>query len=57
MPDAYDYFDLRSTPLFVFLNSRHKVLATGLDIDHLLNAFLVSNQATLQKKANEHPAQ
>ena len=56
MPDAYDYFDLRSTPLFVFLNSRHKVLATGLDIDHLLNAFLVSNQATLQKKANEHPA-
>ncbi|MDE6612662.1 MAG: DUF5106 domain-containing protein [Muribaculaceae bacterium] len=57
MPEAYDYFDLRSTPLFVFLNSRHKVLASGLDIDHLLNAFMVSNQATLQKKANEQPAE
>lgn len=57
MPDAHEYFDLRATPLFVFLNARHKVLATGLDIDHLLNAFLVSNQATLQQKANEQPAQ
>ena len=57
MPDAHEYFDLRSTPLFVFLNARHKVLATGLDIDHLLNAFLVSNQTTLKQKANEQPAQ
>ncbi len=48
MPDAADYFDLSSTPLFLFLNSRHKVLAANLDIDYLLGAFGTANQA--QKK-------
>lgn len=46
MPEAYDYFDLRSTPLFVFLNSRRKVLATELDADYLMGAFRAANQAS-----------
>lgn len=47
MPDAYDYFDLSSTPQFYFLNSRHKVLVAELDIDYLLGAFRRAN--TLSK--------
>lgn len=49
MPEAYDYFDLRSTPLFVFLNSRRKVLATDLDVDYLMGAFRTANQAAKNK--------
>lgn len=49
MPEAYDYFDLSSTPLFIFLNSHHKVLATGLTIDYLQGAFRTANQATLRR--------
>ncbi|MCM1067876.1 MAG: DUF5106 domain-containing protein [Muribaculaceae bacterium] len=51
MPDADNYFDLRSTPLFLFLNRRHRVLATDLDIDYLLGAFLEANLKT--KALNE----
>lgn len=43
MPEADNYFDLRSTPLFVFLNSRHKVLLNNLGIDYLLGAFMAAN--------------
>ncbi len=45
MPDAADYFDLRSTPAFFFLNSRHKVLVADLDVDYLLGAFSTANSA------------
>ncbi|MDE6463983.1 MAG: DUF5106 domain-containing protein [Muribaculaceae bacterium] len=41
--DADSYFDLRSTPSFYFLNTRHKVLAKDIDIDYLLGAFRVAN--------------
>lgn len=53
MPEAYDYFDLRSTPLFVFLNRNHKVLATDLTIDYLQGAFRTANQATLRRNESE----
>lgn len=52
MPEAYDYFDIRTTPKFIFLNSKHTVLASDLSIDYLLGAFRVANQA--QKRTNEH---
>ena len=44
MPAADEYFDLRTTPVFIFLNSAHKVLANNLDTDYLLGAFRVANQ-------------
>ena len=43
MPDADLWFDLRTTPAFFFLNSRHKVLAKDIDLDYLLGAFRVAN--------------
>ncbi len=43
VPDADLWFDLRITPSFYFLNSRHKVLAKDLDLDYLLAAFRVAN--------------
>lgn len=46
VPDADLWFDLRSTPAFYFLNSRHKVLAKDLDINYLLGAFQVANTRT-----------
>ena len=45
MPDADLYFDLRETPLFIFLNKAHKVLAKNMPIDHFLNAFRIANSA------------
>ena len=45
MPDADLYFDLRSSPTFLFLNSRHKVLVKDMDLDYLLGAFRVANTA------------
>lgn len=48
MPDAADYFDLRSTPAFYFLNARHKVLVADLDVDYLLGAFSTANSAQRQ---------
>ena len=49
MPEADQYFDLRVTPLFVFLNARHKVLASNLAIDYLLGAFRTANMASKNK--------
>lgn len=43
LADADMYFDLRESPAFFFLNSRHKVLAKNLDIDYLLKAFRIAN--------------
>lgn len=43
IPDADEYFSMRTTPAFFFLNSRHKVLAKDLTIDYLLGAFRVAN--------------
>ncbi len=43
MPDADTYFDLRNSPTFLFLNSRHKVLVKDIDLDYLLGAFRVTN--------------
>ncbi len=37
--DADTYFDLRSTPLFLFLDGNHKVSVNVLNIDQLLTAF------------------
>lgn len=54
MPDAYDYFDVRQPPLFIFLNSRHKVLVSGINDDYLLASFRVANQ--LQKRKNSNVA-
>lgn len=48
MPDADTYFDLRESPTFIFLNSRHRVLAKGMDLDYLLNAFRITNSAQAQ---------
>lgn len=48
MPDADTYFDLRNSPTFLFLNSRHKVLVKDIDLDYLLGAFRVTN-TTLQQ--------
>ncbi len=41
--DADTYFDLRAMPVFLFLNSRHKVLAKNMDLDYLLTAFRIAN--------------
>ena len=49
MEDADTLFDLRYPPVFIYLDSDHKVLAKGLDIDHLLGAFRVANT---QKRRN-----
>lgn len=46
MPDADLYFDIRETPVFIFLNRDHKVLAKDLPVDHYLNAFRVVNSKT-----------
>lgn len=43
MPDADKYFDFRTTPVLLFLNSAHKVLLKNAPIDHYLNAFRVAN--------------
>ncbi len=43
IPDADEYFSMRTTPAFFFLNSRHKVLAKDLSTDYLLGAFRVAN--------------
>ncbi len=43
MPDADKYFDMRSTPVLLFLNAAHKVLLKNAPIDHYLNAFRVAN--------------
>lgn len=43
MEDADMWFDLRTSPSFYFLNSRHKMLAKDLDLDYLLGAFRVAN--------------
>lgn len=43
MPDADTCFDLRNSPTFLFLNSRHKVLVKDIDLDYLLGAFRVTN--------------
>lgn len=45
MPQADDYFDLRTPPTFFFLNNHHRVLASQLDIEYLLAAFYTANQA------------
>lgn len=45
MPDADTYFDLRNSPTFLFLNSRHKVLVKDIDLDYLLGAFRITNTA------------
>ncbi|MBD5182370.1 MAG: DUF5106 domain-containing protein [Bacteroidales bacterium] len=47
MPDADEFFDMQGTPKFVFLNSRHKVLAKDMGLDYLLGAFQAAN--TLKK--------
>lgn len=49
IPDADEYFTLRSFPSFFFLNSRHKVLAKDLDINYLLGAFRVANIRSSQQ--------
>lgn len=46
IPDADTLFDLRRSPTFLFLNSRHKVLVKDIDLDYLLGAFRVTNTAT-----------
>jgi len=48
-PTASEYFDLRSMPSFYFLNTAHKVLARNLDVDYLLGAFKVANEARNKK--------
>lgn len=44
IPEADQYFDLRESPSFYFLNSRHKVLAKNLSAEYLLGAFRAANQ-------------
>lgn len=41
--EAKNLFDMRNAPVFIYLDSNHKVLAKGLSLDHLLNAFSVAN--------------
>lgn len=53
MPTADEYFDLSATPAFYFLNSRHKVLASQMDIDYLLNAFRIANTAAKSRAAEQ----
>lgn len=49
MPSASEYFELRHFPLFIYLNSRHRVLANDMGIDYLLNAFLMANMSSKSK--------
>lgn len=44
MPEAYDYFDVREPPLFIFLNSKHKVLVSGISDQYLIASFGVANR-------------
>ncbi len=53
IPDADLHFDLRNSPEFLFLNSRHKVLIKGIGIDYLLGAFRVANTATQERLRQE----
>ena len=48
-PATKEYFDLRRMPQFYFLNTAHKVLAKDLDVDYLLGAFKVANEARKKK--------
>lgn len=58
MPEAYDYFDIRSLPAFYFLNKDHKVLLSGTNESYFLNSFrgavqLKKNQAEIKKQLRE----
>ncbi len=58
MPDAYDYFDIRTLPTFYFLNKDHKVLLTGINENYFLNSFrgaiqLKKTQAEIKKQLRE----
>ena len=58
MPEAYDYFDIRSLPTFYFLNKGHKVLLSGVNESYFLNSFrgavqLKKNQAEIKKQLRE----
>lgn len=58
MPEAYDYFDIRTLPTFYFLNKEHKVLLSGVNENYFLNSFrgavqLKKNQAEIKKQLRE----
>lgn len=56
MPEVYDYFDLREPPLFVFLNSDHKVLVSGINDNYLMASFRVANQLYNRRNARRTAA-
>lgn len=53
MPDADVYFDLRRSPLFSFLNARHRVLVSNLDVDYLLGVFRTANTQSKNKASEQ----
>ena len=57
MPDVYDYFDLREPPLFVFLNSEHVVLVSGINDNYLMASFRVANQLYNNRKGRRARAE
>lgn len=50
MPKVKEYFELPTNPTFYYLNSKHKILASGLTVNYLLNAFKVGNRAVKNKQ-------
>lgn len=54
MPDADTYFDLRRSPTFLFLNSRHKVLLKDMDLDYLLGAFRIAVTRSAENSNTEN---